>query len=179
VIETVSLAEFDLLRDARQDVRSLKWAQPAHREAMNLYFSIKRAHEEILRLNVEIRRLVTFMIDDYVDHYQAIQKHIICAPNIAHELALRLEYQQQVNSQIAQRLLQTSKLNGFSGSLQPGSRVGRVQSSSDDMTLPGWAEGIMGTIQVVDRHGDTVEGTDELVHQAGLIAQFMDDLGLE
>jgi hypothetical protein len=50
----VSLAEFDLLRDTRQDIRQFPWAQPLNREAMNLSFGIKRAKEEILRLNVEI-----------------------------------------------------------------------------------------------------------------------------
>ena len=65
-----TLAEFDLLRNARLDIRRLPWTQPHHREAMNLYFGIKRAKEEIMRLNVEIRRLITFMIDEHVD-YQA------------------------------------------------------------------------------------------------------------
>jgi hypothetical protein len=49
-----SLAEFDLLRDTRDDVCRQPWAQPAQREAMVLHFGIKHAKEEIRHLNVEI-----------------------------------------------------------------------------------------------------------------------------
>ncbi|KAJ7936673.1 hypothetical protein B0H13DRAFT_1589410 [Mycena leptocephala] len=63
VIETVSLAEFDLLRDTHTDIRRLPWTQPARREAGLLYFGIKRANEEIQRLNVEITRIITFAVD--------------------------------------------------------------------------------------------------------------------
>lgn len=55
IIETTSLAEFDLLRDARLDIRGLAWAQPANREAARLYHEIERAKEEKVWLNVEIR----------------------------------------------------------------------------------------------------------------------------
>ncbi|KAJ7778073.1 hypothetical protein B0H14DRAFT_2401341 [Mycena olivaceomarginata] len=72
VIQTATLAEFDLLRDTRNDIRQLPWAQPARREAGLLYFGIKRALEEIRRLNIEISRIITFGIDEYVDFYRAI-----------------------------------------------------------------------------------------------------------
>jgi hypothetical protein len=42
VIQTVSLAEFDLLHDMCTDIRRLPWMQPARREAALLYFGIKR-----------------------------------------------------------------------------------------------------------------------------------------
>lgn len=41
VIQTATLAEFDLLRDTRNDIRKLPWTQPARREAALLYFGIK------------------------------------------------------------------------------------------------------------------------------------------
>jgi len=41
VMDAVYLAELDLLRDARQDIHTLKWAQPAHRQAMGLHFGLK------------------------------------------------------------------------------------------------------------------------------------------
>ena len=69
VIAAANLADFDLLKNTRQDIRKLVWAQPANREGAVMYFKIKRAKEEIIRLNVEIRRLLTFLYDDYVDHY--------------------------------------------------------------------------------------------------------------
>ncbi|KAH9947990.1 hypothetical protein B0H21DRAFT_708025 [Amylocystis lapponica] len=41
------VGEFDLLRDAQQDIRELPWAQRANRQAMSTYFNVQRAKEEI------------------------------------------------------------------------------------------------------------------------------------
>jgi hypothetical protein len=43
VINAVTLADFDVLRDTRTDIWSLPWTQPARREAMNLHFGMVRA----------------------------------------------------------------------------------------------------------------------------------------
>jgi hypothetical protein len=59
VMNAVSVADFDLLRDTRQDIRTLDWAKVANHEGTVMYFGVKRAKEEICRLNVEIRRLLT------------------------------------------------------------------------------------------------------------------------
>jgi hypothetical protein len=87
VIQTVSIAEFDLLRDTRTDIRRLPWTQPARREAGLLYFGIKRAAEEIRRLNIEITRIITFAIDEHADFYKAIAENCITAPHLARELS--------------------------------------------------------------------------------------------
>ncbi|KAG1871810.1 hypothetical protein DFJ58DRAFT_713769 [Suillus subalutaceus] len=67
VIEYAFLANFDLLQDAREDVSEHPWVTPAARQAMDLYFKMCRAKEEILRVNVKIRHLVTYIRDE--DHY--------------------------------------------------------------------------------------------------------------
>ena len=54
VVEYAFLADFDLLSDTRSDVRLKVWAKPASRILMDQHFKLKRAREEILRLNVEI-----------------------------------------------------------------------------------------------------------------------------
>ncbi|KAJ7902392.1 hypothetical protein B0H13DRAFT_2274934 [Mycena leptocephala] len=64
VVEYAFLADFDLLRDAREDIRQEPWALPSGRAAMDQHYKILRAHEEIERLNVEIRRFVTYMRDE-------------------------------------------------------------------------------------------------------------------
>lgn len=64
VVQYASLADFDILRDARQDISERPWASSAGRIVMDQYFKLKRAEEEIQRLNVEIPRLVTYMIDE-------------------------------------------------------------------------------------------------------------------
>jgi hypothetical protein len=73
-VNTITLADFDLLHDTH--IRLLPWTQPAHREATSLHFGIIQAQEEITQLNVEIRRLVTFMMDDHVDFYHAVASNL-------------------------------------------------------------------------------------------------------
>ncbi|KAJ7279762.1 hypothetical protein C8J57DRAFT_1434098 [Mycena rebaudengoi] len=120
VISKTSLAEFDLLRDTRQDIRDQAWTQPARREAMVLYFGIKRAKEEICRLNVEIRRKITSMVDEHVDFYWAITGNITVNPALAVELQKRWFHAARISTSICKRLVSTSRLVGFSGSVFPG-----------------------------------------------------------
>ncbi|KAF8874764.1 hypothetical protein BD779DRAFT_1613541 [Infundibulicybe gibba] len=131
LVEAITVADFDLLRNARQDIRKLKWAQLANREAMNLYFRIKRAREEIERLNVEIRRLLSFMLDEHANFFHAIARNLTQNPTLAWELQQRWAYRQQINKGIVGKLLQVSRLRSFTGTLQPGGQ---------EVPPPLWAE---------------------------------------
>ena len=86
LMDATTLADFDLLQDSRQDICQQPWTRPSRHEAMNLYFGIRHVKEEIVRLNVEIRHLVTFMIDDHHDFHHAISAKIIIDPALAREL---------------------------------------------------------------------------------------------
>ncbi|KAJ7828514.1 hypothetical protein B0H13DRAFT_1454465, partial [Mycena leptocephala] len=55
VVEYAFLADFDLLRESREDIRQEPWALPSGRTAMDQHFKIICAEEEIQQLNVEIR----------------------------------------------------------------------------------------------------------------------------
>ncbi|KAJ7893589.1 hypothetical protein B0H13DRAFT_2234716 [Mycena leptocephala] len=65
VVEYAFLADFDILWDTRAEVQSRSWTRPAYQLAMDRYFRILRAREEIKRLNVEIPRVVTWIRDEY------------------------------------------------------------------------------------------------------------------
>ncbi|KAJ7062971.1 hypothetical protein B0H15DRAFT_794769, partial [Mycena belliarum] len=138
IIETASLAEFDWLRETREDIRSLPWAEPARREAMVLHFGIVRSQEEKVRCNVEIRRLITAMLDDHIDYYRAICSHIITQPDLAWELSRQWSFRDRINMSIAQRLAQTARLAGFTGSLFPGDRIGRDPALRHGIPAPFW-----------------------------------------
>lgn len=138
VVEMATIADFDLLRDARQDVRALEWAQPLRREAMGLYFNIKRAKEEIARLNIEVNRLLTFMLDEHADFYHAIRTRLITNPPIAHELSLRWKGRDAVHMDMAARLHSLTTLDGYSGTLCIGARVGRDPGLMRGIPLPSW-----------------------------------------
>lgn len=56
-----SLAEFDLLKECRDDIRQQPWADARNRQATLHLLKLERANEERNRLNIEIARLVDWM----------------------------------------------------------------------------------------------------------------------
>jgi hypothetical protein len=163
----VTLAEFDLLRDTWQDIRNLPWTNPSRCEAMNLYFGIKKAKDEFCCLHIEIRRLLTFMVDDHVDYYRAITSNIIPNPALASELLRQWEYHMQINTQIAIRLQETGCLKGFTGSLLPGTREGRDPALNKGVLLPAWAEQVLGIIEVSVECEELRNGEEDVPHGDG------------
>ena len=123
VIEFGFLAEFDLLQDTRQDVCTKPWAMPAGRFAMDLHFEILRAHEEIEQLNIEIRRLVTFICDKQLFLQQNVAEFETLDTVLAHHIRVYQSEQGRFTAPHLQHLQRISKLAGFSGSLDPGSRL--------------------------------------------------------
>ncbi|KAK1231534.1 hypothetical protein PQX77_005366 [Marasmius sp. AFHP31] len=145
IVEMVSLADFDLLKDTSIDIRQLTWAKPSHRHVTQLYFDIKRAREEIVRLNVEIKRKITAMLDDSADYYWAEQQAMRAGDS---DLAILLARKRFVHSafckDITRRLIQTASLHGFSGDLLPGQRLGRHPDITGKAPLPSWAMSVLG-----------------------------------
>jgi hypothetical protein len=64
VIDYAFLADFDILRDPTGNATIRAWADPAARQLLDSYHKLKRAKEEIQRLDIEIRRVVTYMKDE-------------------------------------------------------------------------------------------------------------------
>lgn len=120
VVEYAFLADFDLLRDARQDITHRPWATPAGRLAMGQYFKIERAREEIERLNVEVRRVATFIRDEehYLQHMASELE--LTTPELAHQIHLYGNIHGQFNNHHRICLRQIAHLPGFSGSILPG-----------------------------------------------------------
>ncbi|KAG1844785.1 hypothetical protein F4604DRAFT_1937342 [Suillus subluteus] len=127
VVDYTFLADFDLLRNARADVSQVPWSTPGARSAMDLYFKMCRAQEEISHLNVEIRRLVTSIRDE--DNY---------FPALAHQLTIHHNTRGRFNARHLKRLHDISTLPGFSGTLVPGlsARMGLGESASVPDVIP-------------------------------------------
>ncbi|KAJ7865583.1 hypothetical protein B0H14DRAFT_2733900 [Mycena olivaceomarginata] len=179
IAENTTIGGFDLLRDTRSDIRQLPWADPARREAMKLYFGIKRAKEEITRLNVEIRRLLTFMKDDHVDYVRAIQQQTSPSTetlSLAHELSTQWRHRSNINENIVERLVKTSRLIGFTGSLIPGDREGREVTTG--IALPSWATSTLGLTYVIVEDDSENAGQDLNDIDDDLVESVMDQLYL-
>ncbi|KAJ6456048.1 hypothetical protein C8R45DRAFT_1056474 [Mycena sanguinolenta] len=116
VVEKAFLADFDLLRDARQDIRQEAWALPAGRAAMEQHFKILRAKEEIQRLNVEIRRFVTYMVDE--EAFLVREENALRAEGdtgLAHQVCLHRMERTRFTAIHMARLTKLSKVAGFTG----------------------------------------------------------------
>ncbi|THU99996.1 hypothetical protein K435DRAFT_794455 [Dendrothele bispora CBS 962.96] len=120
VMECTFLADFDVLRDVRQDVRDKEWADPRKRSAMDRYFKICRAREEIKRLNIEIRRVATYLRDE--DEYlHRKEKELADAdPNLARQIQAYRLRRGRFNTMHWKQLREIAKLDGFTGTLEPG-----------------------------------------------------------
>lgn len=138
VVDYAFLSDFDLLRNTREDVSQTPWATPGARSAMDLYFKMCRAQEEISRLNIEIRRLVTCIRDE--DNYLRTCEDQLkfTSPALAHQLAIHRNTRGRFNARHLKRLHDISTLPGFSGTLLPGlsARMGSGESASVPDVIP-------------------------------------------
>ncbi|TFK67055.1 hypothetical protein BDN72DRAFT_749260, partial [Pluteus cervinus] len=64
IADTAFLGNFDVLKDMGIDVGTHPWTKTTRRTAATSYFKICRSREELTRLNVEIRRLLTSISDE-------------------------------------------------------------------------------------------------------------------
>jgi hypothetical protein len=124
VVEYAFLAEFDLLREGREDIRTESWALPAGRAAMDQHFKIVHAEEEIQRLNVEIPHLITYMADER--EFLAYQEQRLREEGkdaLAHQVRAHCIEYGRFDDLHLQRLWKLSKEPGFTASLAHGVSV--------------------------------------------------------
>ncbi|KAJ7076917.1 hypothetical protein C8R43DRAFT_910591 [Mycena crocata] len=145
VVEYAFLSDFDLLRDGREDIRSEPWARPAGRLAMDLYFKLLRADEEIIRLNIEIRRFMTYMRDEEAfllrEEGRVEREHGVA---LAYQVRRYRMRQGRFNDDHRYHLVKLARVPGFTGRLDPGVPVNKERlvgaptglSTSPTVTLP-------------------------------------------
>lgn len=120
VVEYAFLADFELLRKTRSDVSQLPWSSPAAQNGMDIYFKMCRAREEICRLNIEVRRLVTYIQDEDKYLWVCEAQLTLANPALAHQIAVHRNVRGRFNSCHLKWLHDISKLPGFTGTLGPG-----------------------------------------------------------
>ena len=124
VVEYAFLADFDLLRDTNRAILEKPWSRPTARNAMNTYFKICRAREEIIRLNVETRRLLTFMEDEERFLDTCAQQLMDTEPQIGFQVQRIQHRRHLVNLQHRTRLNSLSRITKFSGVMTIGQHKG-------------------------------------------------------
>lgn len=115
VIEHDFLSEFDILRDSRHDIFSKPWAETTNRLLRDSYFKRKRALEEIDRLNVEVKRLRSWMSSEESLYDRSVETIREADPPLASEIERRLAKLQRMNRTISRYLSKAEGLRGYSG----------------------------------------------------------------
>ena len=135
------------------------WSIPANREIANKYFKVVRAHEEIHRLNIEIRRL-----DAWITHENQVMKSAAdnaTDPHIAAELNRCYAERRRVNNIHHIRILSIYKLEGYSGS-------GPFEPEGDTLEDP-----LVSGEEVIDEEDDVEDDVEDEVLRLG---DFLDTL---
>lgn len=136
VIGYASLGEFSLLKYSRYDVLAKPWTVPENRRMAAKYFKVTRAHEEILRLNVEIRRLAHWINHDDSKILSAISSLVTNGsdPLLVAELKDVYAKHHRINNIHRQRLHKIYQLPRFTGEPPPqaAGEVGREDGSCLD-----------------------------------------------
>jgi hypothetical protein len=174
------LDEFNLLRDTRDDVREKPWARPAHRETVKQYLRIQRAHEEILRCNVEIRRLHTAIVDEH-KRFDTVLDHLRCVDHPIRGAVLEYTMRRRcTNDHILARIQQTFDLDGFSGDKSVGIRKGTlVLASSSNMGSSGVIKEICAINQDVEEDNVVdVDDDDEANGDIGGLVDYVSNLAI-
>ena len=149
------IEEFSLLHDTRRDISKAPWADPVVRETIKRFFRVRRAHEEIQRCNIEIRRIFT-SIHDETDQHSDILKALADQKNpifgAVHDYSTR---RRRVNTLLLERIQQVFDLDGFTGDRTLGRRKGSQVIREDE--IPGRYD---------HAEGDDAEGedVDEIEH---------------
>ncbi|KAI0038002.1 hypothetical protein FA95DRAFT_1578459 [Auriscalpium vulgare] len=176
-----SLVKFELLKESREDIRSLPWADSPNRQAAVHFFKIERAKEERERLNREIRRLVTYMHDEERDQARRITAHATdtSLPSLLVAAELR-SYQARrirVNNVHRARLERIFALPSFTGEGHAGTAVERKDDMEEDSQSPMHAP--VGQL-LDDKQLDSVgaEEDDYVGEQMESLNQWIGDLAI-
>jgi hypothetical protein len=125
-----SLAEFELLRECRNDIRALPWADSTNCQAAIYELKIERAQEERNRLNVEIQRLVTSMKDEEQHFAQCIKALASDSALLGAELSMMLARRCQVHNINLIRISKIYNLKSYTGSQDPGTAVRKCHGAA-------------------------------------------------
>jgi len=124
IVEYTTIAEFELLcMGAQEDIHNLEWANARNHEATICHLKLLCAQKEITRLNVEIKRLATWLVDEPLKLDSAIK---LCTQNDPLLAAAISDFPQErkcINRNLQVTLGHIYTLQGFSGDSRFGQKV--------------------------------------------------------
>ncbi|KAF8123662.1 hypothetical protein K438DRAFT_1468517, partial [Mycena galopus ATCC 62051] len=125
VVNYSFLAEFDILRDTRDSIRSRPWTRRNYRLAMDSYFKILCAREEIKRLNIEIQWVVTWINDEDLFLRKKEEEFKESNPHLAVQISRYRLRRARFDTTHMNRFWALAKTPGFTGLVVPGVLIER------------------------------------------------------
>ncbi|KAL4064382.1 hypothetical protein J3A83DRAFT_4442308 [Scleroderma citrinum] len=86
VVEYTFLSDFQLLQDTCKDISQCPWASPTAHLALDMYFKMCHAQEEIIQLNVKIHHFVTYLQDKDQYLHACEEQLLILHPTLSHQI---------------------------------------------------------------------------------------------
>lgn len=159
VVDCAILADFDFLRDVRQDVRSKPWASPTNRLLRDQYFKLERAREEIERLNIEIQRVITHIVNETAFLLATENSVAQNDPWLAHQIGLYRLERGRADVIHVKRFRKLAAEPGFTGQVKPGRSINLPAANAEShFSLP---EDISGGETEEEDEYDEVEDEQE------------------
>jgi hypothetical protein len=161
------LEQFALLQNTRHDICNKRWTKSAVRACIKLRHRIRRAREEIDRLNIEVRRLHAAIQDESI-LFRQVRARLQAANNPL--LAAVREYterRERINSQLLVYVFQVYKLDGYTGVKGAGIRFGFIPP--DGLARDDAPPDVVDDDEVLDAEVDILEGDEEQEALAHLV----------
>jgi hypothetical protein len=190
VLDMAFLSQFDLLRYSQHnhDIRSKPWADPATRVLTDKYFELKRANEEILRLNLEWRRVHTWLLDEEKLFLRSVKCLSLSGNQLLSDMVhMRWKEVQHTHRVIWRWLYRAQSLPFFSADLSHGNALRKERVNEDllDALLLAGDEEMeeINDNQLSDGDDDEDYNINDMVSQPGCLGEqsvfdsFVDSVG--
>lgn len=133
VLQYSYIGQFDVLRDTRNAITEKPWAVPANRIARDAWYKTERAKEEIVRAEVEVARLQSWMEKEEDVFNKAVDGSARENPLLSEELRRRLKDLRQVHGRIRKDLARIRNIPDYTPSfkLTHSSSAARAHGDED------------------------------------------------
>ena len=162
VVDMVFVAQFDLLQHSRsgKDIRKEPWADPATRLLTDKYFELTRARKEIQRLNIEWKRVGTWIRDERILYLKVIGHLDSNDPLLAEAVRCKWARAKLIHQTTAKWLSRIRNLPSFSGSVIPGQAI---KPEYKNISIPGEkeVEDLNNSLETPTAPGDGQENAHE------------------
>lgn len=111
------LGDFDLLRHSRHEILVKPWSSRSNRAVANKWYKVVGARYEILRLNIEIKRLAAWVNAEDQSLADAATTLAATQPLLAAEFLQISKKQRRINDTHRVRLNKIYSLDGYTGAV--------------------------------------------------------------